>query len=367
MGQEINASQKFFTDQINIQVISEFRNKLERSSALRNVTPKVVEPLLLIVKQMLKSGADFDRYCQSNIEWIGEQFISSLKSFNDSSEEENTKNISAIFTSAYRFLCEYEFSHSGELGAGLRAVKNFVYENSIEFSGLDRSQLIFAEYMMPAHILKNIANSPLLSEFKSFSSRAEAAAKLKEEWDKELTDKENRLSALKSTINNLTSEYNFVAISKGFLSVLGKKEKEKNAVFFAMMALGTAMLLPVIIQATFVALNLESIESHKSTLVYALPFVLTMEIILFYFFRVVLMHYNSLKAQILQLELRVSLCQFIESYAEYSVNIKKNDKAVLEKFEQLIFSGIVASDTDIPSTFDGMEQISKIIANIKTK
>lgn len=367
MEQEINASQKFFTDQINIQVISEFRNKLERSSALRNLTPKVVEPLLLIVKQMLKSGVHFDRYCQSNIEWIGDQFISGLKSFNESSEEENTKSLTTIFTSAYRFLCEYEFSYAGELGVGLRSVKSFVYEKSSDFSGLDRSQLIFAEYMMPAHVLKNIANSPLLSEFKSFSSRADAAAKLKEEWDKELADKENRLSALKDTIKNLTSEYNFVAISKGFLGVLGKKEKEKSAVFVAMMALGAAMLLPVLGQVIFVALNLKTIESHKATLVYALPFVLTMEIILFYFFRVVLMHYNSLKAQILQLELRVSLCQFIESYAEYSVKIKENDGSVLEKFEQLIFSGIVASDADIPSTFDGMEQVSKIIANIRTR
>ena len=62
----------------------------------------------------------------------------------------------------------------------------------------------------------------------------------------------------------------------------------------------------------------------------------------------------------MQLELRKSLCQFIQNYAEYAKEIKENDGVVLDKFENLIFSSIVASDDKIPTTFDGMEQIAKL-------
>lgn len=37
----------------------------------------------------------------------------------------------------------------------------------------------------------------------------------------------------------------------------------------------------------------------------------------------------------------------------------------LDKFEQLIFSGLVASEESIPSTFDGIEQLVKALKGFK--
>ena len=84
-----------------------------------------------------------------------------------------------------------------------------------------------------------------------------------------------------------------------------------------------------------------------------------------YFFRVVLNHYNSIQTQIMQIELRQSLCQFIQSYAKYAKEIKEKDGASLEKFENLIFSSILSTPDKVPSTFDGIEQLSNLIKNIK--
>ena len=70
-----------------------------------------------------------------------------------------------------------------------------------------------------------------------------------------------------------------------------------------------------------------------------LPFV-SIELISLYLFRVILTHYNSIKTQIMQLELRQTLCQFIQSYVEYAKEIKEKDGDSLEKFENLIFSSI---------------------------
>ena len=99
-------------------------------------------------------------------------------------------------------------------------------------------------------------------------------------------------------------------------------------------------------------------------LIFLIPLI-SLEIILIYFFRVVLMNYRSVKAQILQIELRQTLCEFIQSYANYSSAIKEKDKEVLNKFENLIFSGVLSDPEKLPSTFDGLEQIAALIKNIK--
>lgn len=96
-----------------------------------------------------------------------------------------------------------------------------------------------------------------------------------------------------------------------------------------------------------------------------LPTILALEVILIYFFRVVLSQFRSVKAQLLQIDLRVSLCQFIESYADYVGKLRKNDSTALNKFEALIFSGLVTEEAGIPSTFDGAEQIASLIRSVR--
>jgi hypothetical protein len=67
----------------------------------------------------------------------------------------------------------------------------------------------------------------------------------------------------------------------------------------------------------------------------------------------------------MQIELRQALCQFIQSYATYSKEIKTQDTGALEKFESLIFSWLLYDPDKLPSTFDGIEQIGNFIKSIK--
>lgn len=356
----------FFNDPSNLRTLSNFKNALDMLPEHEGAELHVVNPLLIIIHSMISSRQEYDKHCQVNINWIGNGFISEMQNFLSGSKKNKDEALISIFTSAYRFLCELEFSIQSGLSAQLSSVKNFVAENFDNFGRLDKSQLIFAEYFMPARILKNMINSPEILEIKSFTSSVGVASKMKEKWDEEISQKEARLNALESNIKNITASYNFVALSKGFSQLLDQKKKDKHWAFISMLLLGILMLLPVAAQIVFAIENIETIEKHKSTLIYILPAILTTEILIFYFFRVVLTHFNSLKAQILQLDLRVSLCQFIESYSEYASRIKANDKSALEKFEQMIFSGLVASEGDIPSTFDGIEQIGKIVSSLKS-
>lgn len=94
---------------------------------------------------------------------------------------------------------------------------------------------------------------------------------------------------------------------------------------------------------------------------------LTLMIIIIYFFRVSLFNFRSIKAQMTQLSLRMSLCQFIQSYADYSKGIISDNKDLLVRFENIIFSNIVVTEENIPSTYDGLEQLATMIGTLKKK
>jgi hypothetical protein len=98
-----------------------------------------------------------------------------------------------------------------------------------------------------------------------------------------------------------------------------------------------------------------------------LPPLLALELILLYFFRVVLSNFRGLQAQLLQLNLRVSLCQFIQSYSEYSSKIKKTDASALERFEAIVFSAVTSNADKMPATFDGVEQLAKLVSSLRSK
>jgi len=88
-------------------------------------------------------------------------------------------------------------------------------------------------------------------------------------------------------------------------------------------------------------------------------------VIFIYYFRVLLFNYKSVKSQLLQIELRKTLCRFIQHYTEYSSQIKEKDSESLGKFENIIFSGIVSNEEKFPST-DGIEQLGKLIKAAKS-
>ena len=125
-------------------------------------------------------------------------------------------------------------------------------------------------------------------------------------------------------------------------------------------------LAPVVSEIYLFLFYTSLIKNNINVMLYSVVPMITLQIILVYFFRVALSNFKSINAQLLQIELRKTLCQFIQSYATYAKEMKESDKTSLEKFENLIFSGLITNEENLPSTFDGLEQIGKIIQSIKT-
>jgi hypothetical protein len=321
--------------------------------------------LAQILDLMISNPEKFDEFASINVGWIGQNFISEINNYFDSEAEKRPAQIRSIFTSAYRFLCELEFTQPAESSFEIRRVMTFVHDNLEGFEGTDRQQLIYAAYAMPAQVAKKLIGDPSVIEFRKFSETVEASRKLKEQWDTELDNRQSLLKGLTENIKKTTSEYNFVGLVHGFQALKKNKETERLVSFIVLIFIGLAMLALPLVQVVFVIYRLAEIENHKATLVYSLPTIVTLEIILLYFFRVVLGQFRSVKAQLLQVDLRISLCQFIESYAEYVSKLREKDSSALSKFEALIFSGLVTEESGIPSTFDGAEQIASIIRSLR--
>lgn len=355
----------FFSKEENQATLRGFALSLQSTSPPEPPLPDVLPHLTLFFKVLVSHTSDFDEHCTANIEWIGKQFISQLINFSETKVEKRDEALISIFILAYRFLCELEFSQPGDLSYELGRVKEFVNENLDRFVGVERRQLVYANYIMPANVVKKLINSPALVEFKSFAETAKSAADLKEAWDKELKEKNEEIDALRDGLSRITTTYNFVGLVKGFETLAKAKKKERLRSFVSLIALGAVMTFPVLLQLWFMAANIQTIDSHRSTLIYSLTPLITLEVLLLYFFRVVLSNFRGVTTQLLQINLRVSLCQFIQSYSEYSTKIKKQDAGALEKFESLIFSGITSDSDSLPSTFDGVEQLTKLVKSFR--
>lgn len=168
--------------------------------------------------------------------------------------------------------------------------------------------------------------------------------------------------SLKNTLEAQKTEFNFVGLNQGFENVRNKKLDELKPVNrFSNFLIFLILTLPIGLSIRFAVPHVGGLEAH---LLATAP-VFGLELLALYFYRVNLQHMRSIKAQIVQLELRQALCQFIQSYAEYSKKIKDENGAALDKFENLIFSGLAVNENQVPTTFDGLETLTNLIKSFK--
>ncbi|MBW2570532.1 MAG: hypothetical protein JRE47_14500 [Deltaproteobacteria bacterium] len=356
---------EFFQQSQNQKFISEFIKKSDLIKFDNDKDQKRFDVVKRLVEYMLKNPEEWDTKCTFNITHIGDNFISYMSSV----DPKNLSNLYGLYVLSFRFLCEFDFlvGAGKELNMDLKQIKSFIEKDTAKLPEDERSQLIYAAYVMPANIVKDYMNHENLSDIKEFNDRARSAQKLKEEWDSDIEKKEAVINKLKDRLKEYETAFNFVGLYQGFNQISKDKKDEIKPLFYFLIFMGLIILAPLITEFVFVIKNLESMKAYSDLWwAIALPTV-SIEVILIYFFRIILFDYKSIKGQILQIELRKTLCQFIQSYAEYSNEMKDKDSSALEKFENLVFSGIVADSENIPSTFDGIDQIGRLIKVAKEK
>lgn len=355
----------FFASEANQKILNQFLVKLTKFEGFDDKGKNIIlSTLREIITSIANNAPEYDENCRSNIGWIGNNFLSNLTTL-DESKEDVWRQIQEIFTIAYRFLCELEFTISGDLNHNLMRVKNIVDNNLMLFNDSEKQQILFANLVMPTQIAKRLINHKNVKDIDLFNKTYDSAISLKKKWDDELTSKTNEINALKDKLEEYKTGFNFVGLYKGFDNLSTTKVTEKNWALAFLIGLGILSILPVTTEICLFLFRTELIKNNLNIVLYSIFPMITVQIILIYFFRVALFNFKSIKAQLLQIELRKTLCQFIQSYISYAKEMKDSNNNSLEKFESLIFSGLISNEENLPSTFDGLEQISKIIQSLK--
>jgi hypothetical protein len=364
MNQDREKAQ-FFSKPANRAIIGRCRQAIDRIPYSIPNDADIRIPLKVMLGGMESTPETFDHYCPMNLRIFGERFI--VVADQIALNPEQTDNFEFIVGVAYRFLCELEISHPGEIDFELRSVRTFFQNHFNSLSPNMQREIVFIHHTMPTFIIKELINHPNIKIIKEFNNQYKSAEALAAEWQTELNKRENAVTRLSSSIKDLESEYNFVGLAHGFKKLSEEKESEKFFSRGVLFILAVLMFFPALGELAMIYTNRDHLDDYKNIILFSAPAIIAIELLLIYFFRVALGNYKSAKAQLLQINLRLSLCQFIQSYTEYSTNIKKSDSSALEKFESLVFSSINLSDDGIPATFDGIEQIAMLVKSAKSK
>jgi len=324
----------------------------------KNIIPEQENKIRLcgnILASMLNSGnswEDLCSFCYSNKNILSKINSELSKPFVGHNEFNESLLVSSLYFLREALLKDRRDNANRNIKEDLWDI--FLYDN-LDFSEQIKNEIKYLSSEFSIDVINNYLGSKDLSPFLRY-----------EDLSKNIEFKISRMEYIKDDIDrlersltNIKNAFNFVGLSKGFENILIKKERSRNITFAGLVAFSIILLFPISYECYYFFTTKSDINW-----VGFLP-VIGLELILIYLFRVILSNYFSLQTQIMQLELRQTLCQFIQSYVEYAQEIKNLDKEALEKFENLIFSGIVLNSDKIPGTFDGVESLASLVQALK--
>lgn len=353
-----SAAESFFANEFNLKTVSIMMHKVRGGlGSIRDSHNEkhkfLLEFIAITLFYIQNNPSSFDERCIMNIASLGSRFIGEIRGF-DLSEESSER----LFASCYRFILEYQISSpdaiSSELLEVLARVSDFEY-------GAAASQVRYATQQMLINVVQHYIYHPSLVSLKSLPEVIQRSETERSHAEKSISDRETRVNALAEKLETYETAFNFVGLYSGFKSLKSTKVSERRWNFLFLLVLGAMLLGPVVVK--FFSFVDAPVKTEPD--LFGLAALAGLELLLLYFFRVALQNFRSIKAQLLQIDLRMTLCQFVQSYAEYSRSAPDGSKGLLERFEQVVFSGIVNDESAIPSTFDGLDKLAELVAKIR--
>lgn len=314
--------------------------------------------VLLSLRDFEARSEEYDRECIFNKSVFYSRFSNFLLSY-----EGEDQKLSSLFCVCYRFVCEFEIVSPSRLAESVSTAKMNLVGLEFEDYPEVKEQYLWANTQMPIQILRRFFDNPDVRGFSSFSENIKIAKNEIERFDHAYCQKVERISELERRLQRSEQGYNFANLNEGFSRLKVAKLIEKNITLFLLWLSGLALLAVPLLK--IFGLLPERVGEYALAIDFLV--ILGFELLLIYYFRIFLHNFKSLKLQILQVDLRMTLCSFIESYSDFAVKTRQGDKEVLQKFEQIIFSEVSSGDSAMPSVFDGIEHVSSVFGKIKSK
>ncbi|MES3709071.1 hypothetical protein QC590_12615 [Pseudomonas putida] len=359
-GNNWQQNEPFFSNPENLNLVRKSRIKIEEYINLTRENLQKKDVFILDCARHLLAAIEsspgvFDENCTLNIDYIGSSFLAKVS---DAVQAEGSSREEVLWM-CYRFLIELQVSMSADLSRELNKIVHSVHD--YQWAESTMLQLKYAEHQMLVGVAKKILHHPGMLAIRDLPETIDKVRVERAAFEAQVASREERIEALRANLERYESAFNFVALYDGFKSLRNQKRREGFIGLLWMSVLGALMLTP------FVGKLYLLFEPRFSANIdiYTYFSILGLELVLLFLFKVALHGHRAVKAQLIQLDLRMALCQFIQGYATYASEVRKNDPQLLDKFDQLIFSGIVNSESAIPSTFDGLDQIASLLARLK--
>jgi hypothetical protein len=128
------------------------------------------------------------------------------------------------------------------------------------------------------------------------------------------------IEEIQESLKKQKHAFNFVGLSGGFNNLKEEKKKElfiQNCIHYLLMLI---ILVLIGIKSYWSINYLEDENFDNMVLIVATVSTVLLIFIILYFFRISLVNIKSIKSQILQIDLRLTLCQFIHNYENDIVN-----------------------------------------------
>ncbi|WP_257227606.1 hypothetical protein [Acinetobacter sp. YH16032] len=204
------------------------------------------------------------------------------------------------------------------------------------------------------------------SDYKELIQKSDDASELIKNWEQNFECKLQDVDNVVEKLEKYKTTYDFVLLNKGFQQLYDQKKVELKRTKDMYGFVSTVMFMVPFFELIILIGALIYFQGNlpSSMWLISIPFI-TLILITLYLVKISLQDKRSVQSQMMQLELRMALCQFIHNYAEDSEKLHAKNKAGFEKFENIIFSPLVSSDEKIPTTFDGMEQLAKLVSEFR--
>jgi hypothetical protein len=349
---------EFFSTELISNTISDVTSRDSDLSDSREVND-----LRDILDFIVANGTAVDENSQFSIPLISRTFLNLLRDFRAPYSTENVDQLSAI---VFRVLTEYNLSIAGEAP---RQIQDFIdsVENRMDsLPSSVRSSIEYSQRSLPIRLLKQMLATEEISAVRDVGAFSQSVRSNITNWQAKLDEQQGAATQLGAIFERHAGSLNFGNLHEGFSDMLKDvnielRQAQKGIWFF-----GFLLLLPALFEIIFVASHISAgISPPIQLLGITAVGTVTLTLILLYFFRIALRKADSCRAQLMQINLRRSLCRFIQPYTDYSKDVREKHNETFAKFESLIFSGLVGTTDKLPSSFDGLEQISGLVKALK--
>ncbi len=353
----------FFKQDFFVDAVSIFLSSLRDYDLDQGFEKNRNDYLISILKNMRSNPIAWNKHCPITINSQGSTLLQNMNIQNGISYSK--EHFDSLFAICFKFVFEFHLSTTIIYDFDLDNIIEFAIENIEEFELSATRKLNHTIKVFPISLFKHVSNGEAIESIKNFNARANIMEDKEKKWELDFKKKEDNVSALKSKLDDYEKDYNFVALYDGFKKLGTQKQFEKSLSLGFLFFLGSFIIATLTVEIYYVLQNIETLKGANSLFALTMIPMTSLIFIIIYFFRIVLHNYKAVKSQLLQIELRQTLCQFIDSYSHYAKDINDKSPETLKKFEQIIFSNIASSDDKLPSTFEGIDQFSNLVKAFK--